>query len=68
MTPYTPSPRTATARKESGTTRCPTAANAISARQLSRLHRQRCDLTKDEFDRTNRKADKVLAADDKADP
>jgi hypothetical protein len=39
----------------------PDRGHAISAKRLSRLHRRRGDLTKEEFERINRKADKVLA-------
>jgi len=40
----------------------PDTGHAISAKRLSRLQRKAGNLTKDEFDRINRKADKVLAA------
>ncbi len=58
--------RTPKARKESGNYPVPDRGHAISAKRLSKLHRKRGDLTKDEFDRINRKADKLLA-DDKPD-
>ena len=40
----------------------PDRGHAISAKRLSRLQRKTGNLTKDEFDRINRKADKVLEA------
>jgi hypothetical protein len=52
--------RTAKARKESGNYPMPDGGHAISAIRLSRLQRKRGNLTKDEFDRINRKAHKVL--------
>jgi hypothetical protein len=52
--------RTAKARKESGNYPIPDRGHAISAIRLSRLQRKRGNLTRDEFDRINRKADKVL--------
>ena len=38
----------------------PDKGHAISAKRLSRLERKRGRLTKDEFERINRKADKIL--------
>jgi len=52
--------RTAKARKESGNYPIPDRGHAISAIRLSRLQRKRGTLTRDEFDRINRKAHKVL--------
>jgi hypothetical protein len=52
--------RTTKARKESGNYPMPDRGHAISAIRLSRLQRKRGNLTKDEFDRINRKAHKVL--------
>ena len=50
------------ARKETGNYPVPDRGHAISAKRLSRQHRKTGNLTKDEFDRINRKADKVLEA------
>jgi hypothetical protein len=52
--------RTAKARKESGNYPIPDRGHAISAIRLSRLQRKRGNLTRDGFDRINRKAHKVL--------
>jgi hypothetical protein len=52
--------RSAKARKESGNYPMPDKGHAISALRLSRLQRKRGNLTKDEFDRINGKAHKVL--------
>ena len=38
----------------------PDKGHAISAKQRSRAQRKAGNLTKDEFDRVNRKADKVI--------
>jgi hypothetical protein len=54
--------RSSEARKESGNYPVPDRGHAISAKRLSRLQRKTGNLTKDEFDRINRKADKVLEA------
>ena len=40
----------------------PDRGHAISAKRLSRQQRKAGNLTKDEFDRINRKADKILEA------
>ena len=48
------------AKKETGNYPMPDEGHAISAKQLSRKQRKDGNLTKDEFDRINRKADKVL--------
>jgi hypothetical protein len=50
------------ARKESGNYPIPDRGHAISAKRLSRKQRKAGNLTGDEFDRINRKADKVLEA------
>ena len=55
--------RTADARQETGNYPMPDKGHAISAKRLSRKNRKDGNLTKDEFDRINRKADKVIAAD-----
>ncbi|MDQ3107707.1 MAG: hypothetical protein M3Q68_07885 [Actinomycetota bacterium] len=52
--------RTEKAKKVSGNYPIPDDAHAISAKRLSRRQRKAGNLTKDEFDRINRKADKVL--------
>ena len=52
--------RTAKARRESGNYPMPDRGHAISALRLSRLQRERGNLTEDEFDRIDRKAHKVL--------
>jgi len=57
--------RSAEAKKETGNYPIPDKGHAISAKRLSRKQRQDGNLTKDEFERINRKADKVLKADSK---
>lgn len=52
--------RSEEARKESGNYPIPDEGHAISAKRLSRQQRKAGNLTKDEFDRINRKADKKL--------
>ena len=52
--------RTEDAKKETGNYPVPDRGHAISAKRLSRKQRKDGNLTKDEFDRINRKADKVL--------
>ncbi len=52
--------RSEEARKESGNYPIPDEGHAISAKRLSRQQRTAGNLTKDEFDRINRKADKKL--------
>src|ERR1700680_4548769 len=49
-------------RKETGDYPIPDRGHAISAKRLSRKQRKAGNLTSDEFDRINRKADKVLTA------
>jgi hypothetical protein len=53
------------ARKQTGNYPLPDKGHAISAKRLSRLQRKAGNLTKDEFDRINRKADKILRPDGK---
>ena len=48
------------AKKESGNYPMPDEGHAISAKRLSRKQRDDGNLTKVEFDRINRKADKIL--------
>lgn len=55
--------RTVKAKKESGNYPIPDRGHAISAIRLSRQQRKRGNLTRDEFDRINRKAHKVLHED-----
>ena len=50
----------AEARKETGNYPMPDEGHAISAKRLSRKQRKDGNLTKEEFERINRKADKVL--------
>jgi hypothetical protein len=52
--------RTADAKKETGNYPIPDRGHAISAKRLSRKQRKAGNLTKDEFERINRKADKML--------
>ena len=52
--------RTKTARRESGSYPIPDRGHAISAIRRSSVEFERGNLTKDEFDRINRKAGKVL--------
>ena len=52
--------RTKKARAESGNYPMPDRGHAISAIRRSRRERDRGNLTKDEFDRINRKAGKIL--------
>jgi hypothetical protein len=54
--------RSPEAKKESGNYPMPDAGHAISAKRLSRMQREDGNLTKDEFDRINRKADRILKA------
>ena len=55
--------RTEKQKKDTGNYPIPDRGHAISAKRLSRLQRRRGNLTKDEFDRINRKADRVLHED-----
>jgi hypothetical protein len=52
--------RSKKARKESGNYPMPDKGHAISGMRLARKQRKAGNLTKDEFDRINRKAEKVL--------
>jgi hypothetical protein len=52
--------RSAEAKKETGNYPMPDEGHAISAKRLSRMQREEGNLTKDEFDRINRKADGIL--------
>jgi hypothetical protein len=52
--------RSEDARKEPGNYPIPDEGHAISAKRLSRQQRKAGNLTKDEFDRINRKAHKKL--------
>lgn len=54
--------RSGEAEKESGNYPMPEEEHAISAKRLSGMQREEGNLTKDEFDRINRKADKILRA------
>jgi len=54
--------RTAEAKKETGNYPMPDQGHAISAKRLSMKQRKDGNLTKGEFERVNRKADKVLKA------
>ena len=55
--------RSADAKKETGNYPMPDKGHAISAKQHSRAQRKKGNLTKGEFDRINRKADKILKED-----
>ena len=52
--------RSSEAKKESGNYPIPDKGHAISAKRLSSKQRKDGNLTKDEFERINRKADKKL--------
>ena len=52
----------ADAKKETGNYPIPDEGHAISAKRLSRKQRKDGNLSKEEFERINRKADKVLKA------
>ena len=52
--------RTVEQKKETGNYPIPDKGHAISAKQRSKAQRKQGNLTKDEFDRINRKADKML--------
>ena len=54
--------RSAEAKKESGNYPMPDEGHAISAKRLSAKQSEDGNLTKDEFDRIKRKADKILKA------
>ena len=52
--------RSSKAKKESGNYPIPDKDHAISAKSRSRQERKAGNLTKEEFERINRKADKVM--------
>ena len=52
--------RSPEARKETGNYPMPDEGHAISAKRLSRMQRAEGNLTKVEFERINRKADKII--------
>lgn len=52
--------RSADAKKETGNYPMPDKGHAISAKRLARKQRKDGNLTKDELERINRKADKIL--------
>jgi len=54
--------RNAEAKKETGNYPMPDKGHAISAKRLARKNKKDGNLTKDELDRIERKADKVIAA------
>ncbi len=54
--------RSESAKRETGNYPMPDEGHAISARRLSRKQRKDGNLTKDEFERINRKADKILTS------
>jgi hypothetical protein len=54
--------RTSAAKKQTGNYPIPDRGHAISAKRLSRKNLKDGNLTKDEFERINRKADRVLEA------
>jgi hypothetical protein len=55
--------RTAKAKKEPGNYPMPDRGHAISAKQLSKKNRKDGNLSEDEFERINRKANKILKSD-----
>ena len=55
--------RTTEARKQTGNYPMPDRGHAISAKRLARKNRKDGNLTKEQFDRIERKADKVIASD-----
>lgn len=56
--------RTPDAKKETGNYPMPDKGHAVSAKRLARKNKDEGNLTKDEFDRIERKADEVIAAED----
>ena len=52
--------RSSDAKRETGNYPMPDEGHAISAKRLSAKQRKEGNLSKDEFDRINRKADKIL--------
>jgi len=57
--------RTSDAKKETGNYPVPDKGHAISAKTRSKKQLKDGNLTKDEFERINRKADKVIKAESK---
>lgn len=57
--------RSSEAKKETGNYPIPDKGHAISAKTRSRRQRKDGNLTKEEFERINRKADKVIKAESK---
>jgi hypothetical protein len=57
--------RSADAKKDTGNYPMPDREHAISAKRLSRKNLKDGNLTQAEFDRINRKADKILKTEDK---
>lgn len=57
--------RTPKAKKETGNYPMPDKGHAISAKRLAGKNRKDDNLTKDEFDRINRKTDKILEKESK---
>ena len=57
--------RSSDARKQTGNYPVPDKGHAISAKRLSRKQLNDGNLSKDEFERINRKADKVIKAESK---
>ena len=55
--------RTTEARKQTGNYPMPDRGHAISAKRLARKNRKDGNLTREQFDRIDRKADKVIASD-----
>ena len=53
--------RSAEAKKETGNYPMPDEGHAISAKRLSRIQLAEGNLTEGEFDRINRKADRILS-------
>jgi hypothetical protein len=58
--------RSTEAKKETGNYPMPDRGHAISAKRLARKNRKEGNLTKNEFERIDRKADKVLAKERKS--
>ena len=56
--------RTEDQKKETGNYPMPDEGHAISAKRLSKRQLEEGNLTKDEFERINRKANKILKKDD----
>ena len=52
------------AKKETGNYPMPDKGHAVSAKSRAKQQRKKGNLTKDEFDRINRKADKIIDDDD----